>query len=521
MSTRIVLLNILGLSLLYAALNWNSFTMPFERDEGEYAYSAWLLREGNVPYKDSFLQKPPMIVYVYALGQILDPNSVVPPRLLASLFSILTVIFTGLVARELYGRKAGWLAMGISLPLSMLPLLLPYAANTEKFLLLPMVICLYIFVASGARARWWQWIVAGMSAAAAILFKPIAVLPLSILFFWWWGDTWLSEGTQWLAVRNAGLTAVGALIAGCIVLAYFVFRHAFSDLIECTFTYNYQYALAGSGQIRRLPGMFWSLFKQSWPAVFLLVFYVFHRSPRWILMSSLLLAAFAAASTDPNGHYYLLTVPFLAIMSASGLDSFLRWFLAKVQHEKRKRVLGFVVPAMIIGLLLVPSLERMVLQPEGLCSEVYRGNPFVESETVARHVRELCSPHDSIFVAGSEPQILFYAKRKSVTRFDIMYPLAIPTPLARQYQNDLERTLKNSRPSVVVFSTAGASWFNESNVPRECVDIVRRSLESGHYRVVGGYVRSQAGEGWKEPLGKEDITQCTLIVFKRERIGPT
>ena len=51
---------LLGLLLL---TQWNWFSMPFERDEGEYAYSAWLMKDGGVPYRDAFLQKPPMVVY--------------------------------------------------------------------------------------------------------------------------------------------------------------------------------------------------------------------------------------------------------------------------------------------------------------------------------------------------------------------------------------------------------------------------------------------------------------------------
>lgn len=48
------ILAFLSLAVLAGALEWNWFAMPFERDEGEYAYGAWLLREGGVPYRDSF-----------------------------------------------------------------------------------------------------------------------------------------------------------------------------------------------------------------------------------------------------------------------------------------------------------------------------------------------------------------------------------------------------------------------------------------------------------------------------------
>ena len=57
-------------------MQWNWFAMPLERDEGEYVYAAWLMRTGKgVPYLDSDLQKPPMIVYTYGLVEAVAPTS--------------------------------------------------------------------------------------------------------------------------------------------------------------------------------------------------------------------------------------------------------------------------------------------------------------------------------------------------------------------------------------------------------------------------------------------------------------
>ena len=131
---------------LFALLNWNSFSAPFERDEGEYAYSAWLLRTGDTPYRDSFLQKPPLIIYTYLVGQIISPWAVWPPRVLASIFVFLTAILVGLIAMKEWGRIAGVFSAFIFLPFVGFPPLTPFSANTEKFMILPMVAILALFV---------------------------------------------------------------------------------------------------------------------------------------------------------------------------------------------------------------------------------------------------------------------------------------------------------------------------------------------------------------------------------------
>jgi len=61
------LIYLAALLILFVALRFNSFSAPFERDEGEYAYSAWIMRNGSMPYKNAFLQKPPLIIYTYSL----------------------------------------------------------------------------------------------------------------------------------------------------------------------------------------------------------------------------------------------------------------------------------------------------------------------------------------------------------------------------------------------------------------------------------------------------------------------
>src|SRR5687767_1498631 len=60
------LLIFIAMSVAFVLMFQRSLAAPFERDEGEYAWAAHLLLSGGVPYRDTFLQKPPGIVLVYA-----------------------------------------------------------------------------------------------------------------------------------------------------------------------------------------------------------------------------------------------------------------------------------------------------------------------------------------------------------------------------------------------------------------------------------------------------------------------
>jgi 4-amino-4-deoxy-L-arabinose transferase-like glycosyltransferase len=90
-------------ALLLLCLRWNTMNVPFERDEGEYAYAAWLWAEGGLPYRDAFMQKPPMIIYTYWVGQLFG-DALWIPRLLAFLFILISSYLLGRLAEKKIGK---------------------------------------------------------------------------------------------------------------------------------------------------------------------------------------------------------------------------------------------------------------------------------------------------------------------------------------------------------------------------------------------------------------------------------
>ncbi|MBP5788048.1 MAG: glycosyltransferase family 39 protein, partial [Kiritimatiellae bacterium] len=118
------------------ALQWNWFSMPLERDEGEYAYAAWLMRTGKgVPYRDSFLQKPPMIVYTYGLVESLAPGSdKIGFRVAGFLAALAPAGLVWRLGKRDFGGRAGlWGAWLWVLFLQQLTMFNSVAANVEKF----------------------------------------------------------------------------------------------------------------------------------------------------------------------------------------------------------------------------------------------------------------------------------------------------------------------------------------------------------------------------------------------------
>lgn len=85
---------------------------------------------------------------------------------------------------------------------------------------------------------------------------------------------------------------------------------------------------------------------------------------------------------------------------------------------------------------------------------MYGLNPFDYSAAIADEIRHNTTRADKVLIIGSEPQILFYARRRSATRYIFFSPLAAPPYPGLQHE--LDATLKEielDKPKYVVDAT--------------------------------------------------------------------
>jgi hypothetical protein len=68
------------------------------------------------------------------------------------------------------------------------------------------------------------------------------------------------------------------------------------------------------------------------------------------------------------------------------------------------------------------------------------------------------SPDDRIAVLGSEPQIYFYAHRKSATGYIYTYPLIEEQPYAARMQDEMMREITALHPAFIIYVGGATSW---------------------------------------------------------------
>src|SRR5262249_50431795 len=151
--------------LLTFVARWPDLRMPLERDEGEYAYAAQEIERGHVPYRDSFCQKPPIVFFWYLAGFRVFGETVEGIHLTLIVAAALGAIGLYYLVGHFVGSGAGLLAGAIYALSSAGYGYFGSAANTEIFMLVPVIFGSYFFIRAGESGGRLDWFVGGAFAA--------------------------------------------------------------------------------------------------------------------------------------------------------------------------------------------------------------------------------------------------------------------------------------------------------------------------------------------------------------------
>jgi|WetSurSiteA1Bulk_404760.scaffolds.fasta_scaffold00204_13 hypothetical protein len=497
----IVLLVVLNL-----VLRFNSFSAPFERDEGEYSYSAWILKSGGFPYKDAFLQKPPLIVYTYFVAQLFGGNSLWAPRVLAFVFELLATLVLGYIVSKEFNKKVAIGAMFLFTPMICFPVFMGRTANTEMFMLLPFLLTLAFFIKDKKDPKSINWFLSGITSALALFYKPICLYVLLFIYLVWIIKLWKKEKKIASLFTNVVYLVTGGLLVVVLVLAPVVLKGMWKYFVETAITYNLYYAKMWGFGFKNMFLQFSRIFKY-WPFVpaLFLFYFVKKFNNKWFYFG-LFLTSLLGIYQVPIGHYYIFLMPALAILLSMGLINL---------AEMIKKIPVYVYFVFILVFMFWSVRMQFPLTPMQTNLMIYgTTNPFYEAPSVALELKKITKPNDLVFVAGSEPEILFYAQRKSVSRFDITYPLIIETVKREDYQKEAVLELQKNEPAAIVYSVRQDSGLWNKESPRIFYDFLN-NLISKKYKLVGAYLWDSSGGHWVTKVEKSTLAFASLILFKK------
>ena len=98
------------------------------------------------------------------------------------------------------------------------------------------------------------------------------------------------------------------------------------------------------------------------------------------------------------------------------------------------------------------------LPPDAVARALYGPSPFPESRELGRWIRENTAEDARIAALCSEPQLYFYARRRSSTGFLYLYAPMEESELARRLQERLIAELEAHPPEIVITTPSRDSF---------------------------------------------------------------
>jgi hypothetical protein len=469
--------------------------VPLERDEGEFAYVGQLMLDGIAPYKLAYVIKLPGTAAVYALSMALFGQTAAGIHLGLLLANGTAIVLVFLLAQRWFGADVGLIAGVTYASMSLSWAVAGNAAHATQFVM-PAVLGGILLLLRGLEsgrlaALFWSGILFGF---AFLLKQP------GILFGAFGGLLLLGGELKARPVygmpcpKKAAVFCLGMILPFAVLCLILWRAGVFEKFWHWTFSvagggwYSWPFArtmLAHFLQWARASGQFpfWCLAGLALPFVFWM------RTARSARLSFL---AFCGVSIFAvclgfvfQRHYFVLVLPAVGMLIGLGIVE-ARQFL---ENSKTLAFTSFL-PATLFFVIWGSSLfaDRFYLfqaTPGQAAAMIYQGNPFREAVQVAGYIKNHSTPDSRIAVLGSEPEIYFYAHRRSATGHVSTYILMQGRPYSHDMQEEMIREIKAAGPEYIVFINIDLSWLAPLQAADWTVRAAITQYVKDHYTLVG------------------------------------
>ena len=510
---------------LSAAIRLRLLDVPLDRDEGEYAYFGQLLLGGIPPYAGAYNLKLPGIYGVYAVVMAAFGQTPAAIRTGLILTTAATTVVTYLLGARLAGSIVGLGGAALYAALSLNPKGLGIAAYAEHFAILPVVAGTLVLWGAGRRRRPFLLLVGGLLLGLGLLVRQSAapfVLGQTVYLLM---PGRPRAGRRGLArVGDAAVFVVGAAVPLALTCLELWVAETFATFWFWVFSYARYYQAdpaTGWGNLVRTLG---SLAPSTSVAIALAAIGLGavvrdrdrdRRAFILLFTASGLLGSMVSLQFRP--HYFLLTVPAVALLGGIGLST-----LSELLATRRPAALRWALPC-VLGIAAVAQplyashAVLFELDPEQISRAIYGRNPFPESVEIARYIREHSTSVDRVAVVGSEPQIYFYSARRSATGYIYTYPLMELQPYAPAMQRQMIGEIETTAPRFLVFVSATRSWVARPGSDRTIFDWFERyQRDFTRVGVADILPQRQTEYRWGEAAaGYAPRSDVWLMVFER------
>jgi hypothetical protein len=460
-----------GLIVLGAAwLRWHLLDVPLERDEGEYAYGGQLLLQGVPPYQLLYNMKLPGIYAVYAAILAIFGQSQTGIHLGLLAVNAASIVLIFLLGKRCASPVVGVCAGAIFAVLSMGQSVQGIFANAEHFVVLPALAGLFFLLLGLDSKRHFFIFMGGILLGTGFLIKQHGAL-----FAVWGGlylvfDGWRNNRCRLLDIARQLLLLVGGAALPYLLTCLLLWK---AGVFREFWFWTIDYARAYASQVSwndawlNLSNRVMTIVSDApllWLAVALGTIACLTRQ-RDIRRNFFILgfAVFSFLALCPGlffrPHYFILLLPGAALLAGIAIHSTVTVIFGGHWQSKHSGLALALLGLCLGGALYQQRQFLFQFSPAQASTDTYWPNPFNESLEIARYIRSNSKPTDTIAIIGSEPQIFFYAGRRSATGYIYMYPLMEGHDFALEMQQGLIAEVERAEPEYLIFVRVPTSWL--------------------------------------------------------------
>ncbi len=473
--------------------------IPLERDEGEFAYMGQLLLQGIPPYLIAYNMKLAGMYAAYAGIMAVFGQTVAAIHLGLLIVNAAAVVLLFLLARRLFDDIAGVAAAAGYALLSLSPNVLGTAAHATQFIV-PLALGGTLLLLKAVETEKYPMIfAAGLLYGLALMVKQHAVFFILFAGIYFPAAMIRKQKTDWkkLASGIAVLLAASVIPFAVSCLALY-FAGVFPRFWFWTFTYAHQYVSEVSlhQALERLLSSA-ARIMESWEGLWILAgvgltatFWNEKAKASRFFLWGFLLCSFLTICPGFffREHYYVTLLPAVALSAGVAISALVRFLSARNLPFAVKMLPIFIFAAALIFPVYKNSGFFFGASPDEACRMIYNVNPFPESLEIGGYIKDHSNEDDKIAVLGSEPQICFYANRKSATGYMYVYGLMENQDFASKMQQEMISEIEAAQPKYIVFVKVPSSW------------LVRRTSDLTILQWSDGYLKQNY-----RPVGAVDI----------------
>jgi hypothetical protein len=367
----------------------------------------------------------------------------------------------------------------------------------------------------GTRKNSWLLMLASGAAGAAACWTKQPAFS-SILFVLLYA---IFAAPRSARVRNAAAWMGGALLFSAALTGYFAAHGLVREFLYWSLLYGFSY-------VQQLPpGVLATMLAQrageilasEWMVLLTgigVAVWGLLEGRRWayFVLGFLALSVMGTLPGFAYPHYFLQLAPAVALAAGQGL--------AILGARFSSARIGFALAAGFLALAAPVVAGReyfFASDPDTISRDYFGTNPFPDSRPIAEYLAENTQPSDPVFIAGSEPQILFYAQRRSPSVFLMLYPLMTTHPRYREFQQTMIGELQRNPPKyIVALLNIPTSILWDQAADPEIMRVIRSSAETNYTVERIRLVSGPHGE-WVQPDDSRLTRDSPLIyIFRRK-----